>query len=84
MLIGVQQTSIPTGGGTLVLDNVDFTGSQTAVQNFDGAPVLAGGSVIQAWTQGQQYAGSTGSRVQAVLDAPPTKPAVLTANGAIF
>jgi hypothetical protein len=78
------QSSIPTAGGTLVLDNVDFSSSQTAVQNFDGTPVLQGGKVIQAWTQGQQYAGSTGSRTQAVLDSPPSKPQSLMANGTIF
>ncbi|KIW04779.1 uncharacterized protein PV09_03968 [Verruconis gallopava] len=78
------QSSIPTGGGTLVLDNVDFTGSPVAVQHFDGTPILQGGSVVKAWTQGQQYVGSNGTRVQAVLESPPAKPDALLANGMIF
>lgn len=77
-------TSIPTTGGTLIIDNVDFSGSTTAVQNFDGTSILAGGAVVPSWIQGRQYGGSTGARVQQPLSAPPTKPASLLVNGAIF
>ena len=47
--------STPVGGGTLVLDNVDFTGSQVAISGSTGNTVLAGGSVVPNYTQGQTY-----------------------------
>ncbi|KAE9989438.1 hypothetical protein EG327_002671 [Venturia inaequalis] len=75
-------TSIPIGGGTLIIDNVDFTGSTTAVMS-SGAAVLPGGQVVKAWAQGRTYAGSKGAKTQAVVDAP-NKPAALMAGDAIF
>jgi glucan 1,3-beta-glucosidase len=75
--------SIPSGGGTLVLDNVDFTGTKVAVQSNTGQSLLAGGSVIKTWAQGRTYAGSTGSRTQG--DVPTaSRPAALVSNGKIF
>ncbi|KAL1962380.1 hypothetical protein VTN77DRAFT_9719 [Rasamsonia byssochlamydoides] len=47
--------SIPVGGGTLVLDNVDFTGSKVAVAGVDGNTILEGGSVVSSWVQGNTY-----------------------------
>ncbi|KAL4787440.1 pectate lyase superfamily protein-domain-containing protein [Aspergillus varians] len=47
--------SIPVGAGTLVLDNVDFSGSTTGVAAVDGSTVLAGGSVVANWVQGGVY-----------------------------
>jgi hypothetical protein len=75
--------SIPAGGGTLLLDNVDFTGSQTAVMSSTGSTILAGGSVVQSWAQGRTYTGSTGTRTQGQITAP-SKPASLMQNGVIF
>ncbi|KAJ5872831.1 uncharacterized protein N7529_005184 [Penicillium soppii] len=49
------QKSIPVGGGDLILDNVDFTGSKTAVAGVNGNSILAGGSVIENWVQGNTY-----------------------------
>lgn len=49
------RNSIPIGGGTLVLDNVDFSGSKAAVVGVDGSTVLPGGSVIANWVQGNTY-----------------------------
>jgi hypothetical protein len=74
--------SIPAGGGTLVLDNVDFTGTPSAVST-GGQVVLPGGSVVQSWAQGRTYAGSVGTRTQGQI-AAPSKPAALLANGNIF
>jgi glucan 1,3-beta-glucosidase len=74
--------SIPTGGGTLILDNVDFTGTPSAVSSA-GQVVLPGGSVVQSWAQGRTYAGSTGTRTQGQVTAP-SKPAALLSNGNIF
>lgn len=51
------QDSIPEGGGVLVLDNVDFSGSKTAVAGVDGTSILEGGSVISSYVQGNAYTG---------------------------
>lgn len=49
------EKSIPIGGGTLVLDNVDFSGSKVAVSGVDGKSILAGGNVVKNWVQGNTY-----------------------------
>lgn len=49
------QNSIPNAGGTLVLDNVDFSGSAVAVAGLEGNTILAGGSVVSSWVQGNTY-----------------------------
>jgi len=51
--------SIPIGGGTLILDNVDFSGSKVAVTDIDGSSVLDGGSVVTNWVQGNTYSPSS-------------------------
>jgi len=53
--------SSPTTGDTLVIDNVDFTGSKVAVAAPDGSTVLAGGQIVQSWAQGNAYTPSTAS-----------------------
>lgn len=52
--------SVPVTGGTLVIDNVDFTGSTAAVVDRKGNTILAGGSKIASWAQGKGYAGPQG------------------------
>ncbi|KAK4945368.1 hypothetical protein LTR66_014403, partial [Elasticomyces elasticus] len=76
--------SIPTTGGTLILDNVDFSGSTTAVQSADGATILAGGSVVKSWGQGREYQGANGHRIQGDLTAPNKPASLLDSNGKIF
>lgn len=77
--------SVPETGGTLILDNVDFTGCQTAVQDESGTSILKGGSVVKSWGQGREYIGNAGKRVQAGLASVPTKPtSLLTSGGTIF
>ncbi|KAJ5161775.1 hypothetical protein N7492_007167 [Penicillium capsulatum] len=49
------EKSIPIGGGTLVLDNVDFSGSKVAVSGVDGKSILEGGNVVKNWVQGNTY-----------------------------
>ncbi|KAH7044590.1 beta-1,3-glucanase [Macrophomina phaseolina] len=66
--------SVPATGGTLVLENVDFSGSQTAVLSA-GTEKLAGGSTVASWVQGKEYIGSAGSRIQKEVDF--TKPTPL-------
>ncbi len=47
--------SIPETGGTLVIDNVDFTGAQIAVADTTGNTILAGGGIVSSWAQGSVY-----------------------------
>ncbi|PKX93882.1 exo-beta-1,3-glucanase Exg0 [Aspergillus novofumigatus IBT 16806] len=49
------QDSIPVGGGVLILENVDFTGSNVAVAGISGNTILKGGSVVASWIQGNTY-----------------------------
>ncbi|KAF4230317.1 hypothetical protein CNMCM6805_000807 [Aspergillus fumigatiaffinis] len=49
------QDSIPVGGGVLILENVDFTGSNVAVAGIRGNTILKGGSVVASWIQGNTY-----------------------------
>ena len=50
---------VPPSGGTLIIDNTDFTGTTNAVVNAGGATVLAGGSKVSAWAQGNVFSGSS-------------------------
>jgi len=76
--------SIPTSGGTLVLDNVNFQNSAKAVADASGNTILAGNAVINSWAQGESYMLNKGQRVQQTM-TPPTKPAaLLTSSGTIF
>lgn len=45
----------PTTGGTLVIDNCDFTGSTDAVVSYAGTTILKGGSVVSSFAQGNAY-----------------------------
>ena len=53
------ETSTPATGGTLIIDNVDFTGCADAVSSPSGNVLLAGGSKVASWAQGHAY--TTGS-----------------------
>ncbi|KAJ5294891.1 hypothetical protein N7508_009712 [Penicillium antarcticum] len=65
--------SIPVGGGDLILDNVDFSGSKMAVAGVDGEQILAGGSVVDNWVQGNTYTPS-----KTVKRATEAEPEVVT------
>jgi glucan 1,3-beta-glucosidase len=67
------QKSIPVGGGDLILDNVDFSGSKTAVAGVDGNSILAGGSVIDSWVQGNTYTPSKTINKRATQPEPETE-----------
>ncbi|EAW07389.1 exo-beta-1,3-glucanase Exg0 [Aspergillus clavatus NRRL 1] len=58
VITAFSQDSIPVGGGVLVLDNVDFTGSTAAVADVNGKTILPGGSVVASWIQGNAYSPS--------------------------
>ncbi|KAF2843814.1 glycoside hydrolase family 55 protein [Patellaria atrata CBS 101060] len=78
-------SSAPVGGGALILDNVDFSGSSKAVADTNGGQVLAGGSVVRAWAQGRTYVGGSGQRTRGDINPAPVKPAgLLDSSGKIF
>jgi len=78
------QTSTPNTGGTLIIDNVDFSSCPAAVQSDKGTTILAGGSVVKSWAQGRHYTGANGARIQTTL-TPPVKPAgLLNSAGHVF
>jgi glucan 1,3-beta-glucosidase len=89
VITAFSSTSSPVSGGTLILDNVDFTGSSVAVANAGGSTILGGGSVVASWAQGNTYTpqGSSGTfakaRVQGTQTAP-NKPSILLNRGAVF
>ena len=47
--------SSPQSSGTLVLENVDLTGSSVGVANSGGRVILAGGQYIQSFAQGNAW-----------------------------
>ncbi|KIX04498.1 uncharacterized protein Z518_05368 [Rhinocladiella mackenziei CBS 650.93] len=50
------QTSQPTTGGTLGLQNVDFTSTQIGVVGANGVDqILGGGMMVESWGQGDIY-----------------------------
>lgn len=59
-------------GGTLVIDNVDFTGAQVAVAGENGTHILAGGSVVNSWAQGDAYRPGSPMKMKRVPQATST------------
>ncbi|KAI4288633.1 MAG: hypothetical protein L6R35_002101 [Caloplaca aegaea] len=52
-------STVPATGGTLIIDNVDFTGCTDAVVGAGGNTILAGGSKVASWAQGHAYTTGT-------------------------
>ena len=81
--------SQPTTGGTLVIDNVDFSSCPVAVANGHD-PVLAGNTKVNSWVQGRAYntpdqnSPIPGSAQQGSLTAPSKPAALLGVQGAVF
>ncbi|KAF2678079.1 glycoside hydrolase family 55 protein [Lentithecium fluviatile CBS 122367] len=76
--------SIPTTGGSLILDNVDFAGSETGVMAL-GQSVLAGGKTVASWAQGHALAaGGTVGRIQGDSSNAPQKPSSLLGDNGFF
>lgn len=89
VITAFSSTSAPVSGGTLILDNVDFTGSSVAVATAGGSTILAGGSVVASWAQGNTYTpqGSSGTFVKARVQGKqtaPSKPSILFDGGTVF
>ena len=55
LTVYVPNYSSPKAAGTLLLENVDFTGSPNAVANGGGVVILPGGRVIQSFAQGNAW-----------------------------
>ncbi|KAK3682221.1 pectate lyase superfamily protein-domain-containing protein [Podospora appendiculata] len=79
--IGIKTAYDPTSpqtNGTLVLDNVDMTGTQSAVfNNATQQVILPGAQKVGFFTQGRNYGGEVGAAgkaVQAAQGAAITKP----------
>ncbi|KAL8829350.1 MAG: hypothetical protein Q9170_006211 [Blastenia crenularia] len=86
-------STVPATGGTLVVDNVDFTGCAAAIVGAGGNTLLAGGSKVASWAQGHAYTtgtdgsanatcttGAAPSAMSATIQGPltaPVKPASL-------
>ncbi|KAL8731246.1 MAG: hypothetical protein Q9181_004360, partial [Wetmoreana brouardii] len=52
-------STVPATGGTLVIDNVDFSGCASAIVGATGNTILAGGSKVASWAQGHAYTTGT-------------------------
>ncbi|ORY13862.1 pectate lyase superfamily protein-domain-containing protein [Clohesyomyces aquaticus] len=79
------ENSIPATGGTLLLQNVDFSGSDVAVQDFSGKQILAGKTKVALWAQGNALAaGGTQGRVQGDTTGAPNMPKALVGDNGIF
>ncbi|KAL8716668.1 MAG: hypothetical protein Q9225_006023 [Loekoesia sp. 1 TL-2023] len=91
-------STAPATGGTLVIDNVDFTGCPAAVVGTGGNTILAGGSKVAAWAQGHAYTTGTdgatctngaapaasSSTIQGPLTAPSKPASLLNSGGSVF
>lgn len=64
-------SSLPSTGGTLVLQNVDFGSTQAGVVGVNGVDIiLAGSQQVQAWYQGDTYRTRSADDNQPVRRAP--------------
>ena len=101
VLVGVLTTfseiSTPTSGGTLNLDNCDFTTAAQAIAYPNGTTILEGGSVVAGFLQGKAYSAyqeaeqfgnntcyvpnAISARIQQSMDAPPKPAFMLDSNG---
>ncbi|KAG9030245.1 hypothetical protein FRB95_004181 [Tulasnella sp. JGI-2019a] len=73
-----------TFAGSILLDNIKFTGVTTGVKDSSGATKLAGGTTtIRQWAQGNVYSGvnQVPTYQQALVTSAPTKPAALLNSG---
>lgn len=91
--------NVPATGGTLIIDNVDFIDSENAVVDQNGKSLLAGGSKVVSWAQGNGYttgdessdnttcataAPSVSSfKLQGSLTPPPKPDSLLDAQGVV-
>lgn len=58
--------SIPETGGSLILENVDFSDSDVAVEHTSGTKILEGNQVVDQWIQGNAYTPGSGKSKRAM------------------
>ena len=69
------KSNVPPAGNTLIIDNVDFSGSEIAVADVKGGTILKGGSKVESWIQGRGYtSGTTGGSEQNTSTCEAAKP----------
>lgn len=69
------KSNVPPAGNTLIIDNVDFGGSEVAVADVKGGTILKGGSKVESWIQGRGYtSGTTGGSDQNASTCEASKP----------
>lgn len=54
-------TSVPNAGGTLIVENVDFSGSEIAISGSGNSKLLSGGSTVKNYVQGNVYTRDSGN-----------------------
>lgn len=64
LVTAFNSNSQPKTGGTLIIANVDFTGAGKAIADPSGNAILAGGSKIASWIQGNAYQPSGGQKLK--------------------
>jgi glucan 1,3-beta-glucosidase len=74
-------TSVPDTAGTLLVQNVDFSGTTSAIVGVNGDTILPGGASIGMWIQGDAYiATEEGSPAVAANGANPAAKRAPQAN----
>lgn len=71
------QTSSPKTGGTLAIQNVDFSSTQVGVADVNNITILPGSQVVGSWGQGDMYtpaAAGPASSAQHLKRAPQGMP----------
>lgn len=97
ILTAFSGNSTPVAGGSLVVDNCDFTGAEHAIVNINGTLILDGGVIVDSFVQGRAYTtyftteiinnktclepGANGARIQSLVGAPPKPSLLLDGNG---
>lgn len=97
MLTYFSSNSTPTAAGTLVLDNVDFVDTPSAIAYPNGTIILEGNQNVPSFLQGRVYSAydsqehignltcyeptANSARVQQLAGAPPKSESLLTPSG---
>ncbi|EFR04093.1 hypothetical protein MGYG_07100 [Nannizzia gypsea CBS 118893] len=69
--------SVPESGGTLILDNVDFTGSADAVSSLQGSSIVPGNTVVKHWIQGNSWTPGSSSKAKRLPPQVQAQPEVV-------
>ncbi|KAI9887851.1 MAG: hypothetical protein M1823_000373 [Watsoniomyces obsoletus] len=89
VLTSFSNSSAPVTGGTLIVDNTEFSGAGDAVSSSSNYTLLAGNSKVGLWGQGRQYQSIPNqpfrsARFQGPLEVLPKPSSLLDGRGAFF